>query len=39
MLKAGEVLESEDDNLVELNMLAQVFADKQLPVLKALHIA
>jgi hypothetical protein len=39
MLKAGQVLESEDDNLVELNMLAQVFADKQLPILKALHIA
>ena len=39
MLKAGQVLESEDDNLVELNTLAQVFADKQLPILKALHIA
>jgi hypothetical protein len=33
------VLESEEDNLAELNMLAQVFADKQMPILKALHIA
>lgn len=39
MLKAGIVLESEEDNLAELNMLAQVFADKQLPILKALLIA
>ena len=39
MFKEGQVLESEDDNIVELNMLAQVFADKQLPILKALHIA
>ena len=39
MLKAGQVLESEEDNLAELNMLAQVFADKQLPILKALLIA
>jgi hypothetical protein len=39
MLKEGQVLESEEDNLAELNMLAQVFADKQLPILKALLIA
>jgi hypothetical protein len=39
LLKLGQVLESAEDNLAELKALAQVFAEKQLPVLKALHIA
>jgi SAM-dependent methyltransferase len=39
LLKLGQVLTSAEDNLAELNALARTFADKQLPVLKALHIA
>ena len=39
LLKLGQVLESAEDNLAELKALAQVFVEKQLPVLKALHIA
>ena len=37
--KEGKTMESDEENLAELTMLAQVFADKYLPVLKALQIA
>ena len=38
ILKEGKALESAEENLTELNVQAQSFADKQLPVLKALQI-
>ena len=39
LVKEGKALESTDDNLAELTVQAQTFADKQLPILKALQIA
>ena len=39
MRKEGKVLESADENIAELTVQAQAFADKQLPILKALGIA
>jgi len=39
ILKEGKMLESESDNIAELTAQAQAFADKQLPILKALQIA
>ena len=38
-LKEGTTLESAEDNLAELTAQAQVFADKQLVILKAVQIA
>lgn len=38
LLKDGATLESAEDNHAELNLQAQSFADKQLPILKALQI-
>ncbi len=38
VLRDGKALESADDNLAELNRLAQEFVDKRRPVLKALGI-
>jgi len=37
--KEGKALEAAEDNLAELNSQAQEFAEKRLPVLKALQIA
>ena len=39
MRKDGKTLESADENIAELTAQAQAFADKQLPILKALGIA
>ena len=39
LLKDGKTLESEADNLAELTAQANTFAEKQLPILKALQIA
>lgn len=39
IVKEGKTLETTEDNLAELADQAQTFADKQLPVLKALQIA
>ena len=39
ILKEGEPLDSAEENLAELTAQAQTFADKQLPILKALGIA
>lgn len=39
IVKEGKTLETTEDNLAELADQAQTFADKQLPVLKALGIA
>jgi hypothetical protein len=39
LLKDGNVLETAEDNLAELTSQATVFAEKQLPILKALGIA
>ncbi len=39
IMKDGKALESEADNLAELQQQAEVFVHKQLPVLKALGIA
>lgn len=39
MLKDGKALESADDNIAELSSQAQVFSEKQLPILRALQIA
>jgi SAM-dependent methyltransferase len=39
LLKGGVTLESVEDNLAELTAQAKEFADKQLPLLKALQIA
>jgi hypothetical protein len=38
LVKEGKALESAEDNLAELTAQAQTFADKQLPILKALQI-
>jgi SAM-dependent methyltransferase len=39
ILKEGKTLATSEENLAELTLQAQSFADKQLPILKALHIA
>ncbi|MFH1146731.1 MAG: hypothetical protein V1736_03390 [Pseudomonadota bacterium] len=39
IVKNGKTLENPEDNLVELAAHAQAFAEKRLPVLKALRIA
>lgn len=39
MIKNGATLETEADNLAELTAQAQTFAEKQLPILRALQIA
>lgn len=39
LVKEGKALESAEDNLTELTAQAQAFADKHLPVLKALQVA
>ena len=39
IIKEGKALESAEENLAELNDLAQKFKEKQLPILKALQIA
>ena len=39
ILKDGQTLQSPEENLAELNTQAQAFADKLLPILKALQIA
>ena len=39
ILKDGQTLQAPEDNLVELNVQAQAFSDKLLPILKALQIA
>lgn len=39
LLKEGKTLETEEENLAELAAQAQSFAEKQLPILKALQIA
>lgn len=38
IIKEGKTLETEEDNLAELTRQAQVFQEKELPVLKALQI-
>jgi len=38
LIKEGKTLESDEENLAELTAQAQTFADKQLPILKALQI-
>ncbi|PVE05021.1 class I SAM-dependent methyltransferase [Limnohabitans sp. Rim28] len=39
LVKEGKTLESAEGNIAELTAQAQTFADKQLPILKALQIA
>lgn len=39
IIKDGETLDGDDENLTELNKEANGFANKQLPILKALQIA
>jgi hypothetical protein len=39
LIKEGKPLESPDENLAELAELSLAFAEKQLPILKALHVA
>ena len=39
LTKEGKVLEAADENLAELTAQAQAFAEKQLPILKALQTA
>ncbi len=39
IVKEGKMLESPEENIAELTAQAQSFADKQLPILKALQIA
>lgn len=39
ILKDGKTLETQEENLVELTAQATTFAEKQLPILKALQIA
>lgn len=39
LLKEGKTLETAEENLAELTSQAQSFAEKQLPILKALQIA
>lgn len=38
ILKEGKTLETAEENIAELTLQAQTFADKQLPVMKALQI-
>ena len=39
ILKEGKTLETAEENLAELTAQAATFAEKQLPILKALQIA
>jgi len=39
IIKEGKKLENVDENQAELSAQAQTFADKQLPILRALQIA
>jgi hypothetical protein len=39
LIKEGKTLDKAEENLIELTAQAQIFAEKQLPVLKALQIA
>ena len=39
IIKEGKTLESSEENIAELTEQAQSFADKQLPILKALQVA
>jgi hypothetical protein len=39
LLKEGRTLETAEENIAELTAQAKTFADKQLPILKALQIA
>ena len=39
LIKEGRTLETAEENLAELTSQAHLFADKQLPILKALQIA
>lgn len=39
LVKEGKTLEAAEENIAELTKQAQTFADKQLPILKALQIA
>ena len=39
ILKEGKALETPEENLAELAQQAQEFAEKQLPLLKALQVA
>jgi hypothetical protein len=38
LLKDGKPIESLEDNLAELNRMAALFTEKQLPILKALGV-
>jgi hypothetical protein len=38
IVKDGKTLDTAEDNLAELTIQAQTFADKQLPILKALQV-
>ena len=38
IVKDGAPLETPEDNIAELTIQAQTFADKQLPILKALQV-
>jgi hypothetical protein len=38
LVKEGKTLETDEENLTELNDQARVFAEKQVPVLKALGV-
>gem|GEM_PF-1516239 len=39
LLRDGKAIESDDENITELKKQAEAFAEKQLPILKALQIA
>jgi hypothetical protein len=39
LVKEGKALETAEENIAELTQQAQTFAQKQLPILKALQIA
>ena len=38
IVKDGKTLDTAEDNIAELTIQAQTFADKQLPILKALQV-
>ena len=38
LLKEGQTLGSAEENIAELTLLAQTFAEKQLPILQALQV-
>jgi hypothetical protein len=38
IVKDGKTLDTAEDNIAELTIQAQAFADKQLPILKALQV-